>query len=57
MSHLDSKQDISHVEGGEDQKYAVNGHVVDDVAADYIDASVQISPEENIALRRRIYKQ
>ena len=54
MSHIDNKQELSHIEDG--GKYE-EGVKVDDVAADYIDASVQISPEENIRLRRKIYKQ
>jgi hypothetical protein len=59
MSGLDSKQDVSHIENGDhhDGDSVKGARVADDVAADFVDPTVQISPEENKSLRRRIYKQ
>lgn len=48
---LEDKHEMDHAE---DAKIA---NRVEDVAADYVDPTVHISPEENKRLRRKIYKQ
>lgn len=68
MSAPETKADVAHVESQvpaqrsvsheQDLKAEYNGGRVEDaVAADYVDPTVHISPEENKRLLRKIYKQ
>lgn len=47
---VDDKTQTLHLE---QEKHVI----VDDVAADYVDPTIHISPEEDKRLRRKIYKQ
>ncbi len=59
MSREDESKDfqIAHLEHPEagHQKFE-HEHVTDSLAADYIDPTVTISPEEDRRLRRKAYK-
>lgn len=63
---VETKGDVAHAEHGDAHRTVSNdadlkaeyngGRVEDSVAANYVDASIVISPEENKRLRRKIYK-
>lgn len=53
MAHVEEKADFQHYEGTDKKDFA---NVADNVAAAYVDPTVQISPDENKRLKRKIYK-
>jgi hypothetical protein len=55
--HADAGRVVSHDAERELKAEYNGGRVEDSAAADYVDASVVITPEENKRLRRKIYKQ
>lgn len=61
-TNIDNKADIAHLERGDSGNLEYNKtehaqvQVEDAVAAEFVDPTVTISPEENLRLRKIIYK-